>query len=264
MQISTVLYKESKIHIRHYGTGPAVVFLHGFMESQGMWNFAVGPLAKKYQIITLDQLGHGKTTFVGPTNTMEQMAEAVKTVLDTLKVAEVLLIGHSLGGYVSLAFAEAYPERVRGMMLFHSHPFADSKQKQEDRLRSIAAADKAPERYIRTTFHKLFWESNRKRYAAAVEQALQEALATPKEGLLATLEGMRIRKDRRHILENTSFHNHLVIGAHDTAVPSEGLRELNVPKTIFEECGHMGHIEERETSLEVISRFCDDAWKKTH
>lgn len=100
-----IYYKNTAVHFSDYGKGTAVVLLHGFLENQTMWDDTVAVLSKKYRVITIDLLGHGLTENLGYIHTMEQMAEAVREVLVHLKVRKSFFVGHSMGGYVALAFA---------------------------------------------------------------------------------------------------------------------------------------------------------------
>lgn len=113
-------YKNININYTDTGKGTAIVLLHGFLENQTMWNSFLPELTKKYRVITVDQLGHGETGCLGYIHTMEDMADAVHAVLQELRIRKVILVGHSMGGYVSLAFAELYPDMVKGIVLQNS------------------------------------------------------------------------------------------------------------------------------------------------
>ena len=114
------LFKGTKTHFESVGRGPAIVLLHGFLEASSMWNFAWQKLGKNRRYIRIDLPGHGKSECLGYTHQMEEMAELVNAVLVELKVRRCQIIGHSMGGYVSLAFAELYPETIKGVCLMNS------------------------------------------------------------------------------------------------------------------------------------------------
>lgn len=97
-----------------------MVLLHGFLEDGTIWDRYVDHLSKKYFLIVLDLPGHGKSGVVAKTHSMELMAEAVYELLQLLKIDTVVLVGHSMGGYVSLAFAEMHPETLSGLVLLNS------------------------------------------------------------------------------------------------------------------------------------------------
>ena len=103
-------FNRIKIHFKTTGTGTPVVLLHGFLETGKIWAPFIEIIAEKHQVINIDLLGHGKTGCVGYIHTMETMAEAVHAIFSELKItSEATFIGHSMGGYVSLAFLEKYP-----------------------------------------------------------------------------------------------------------------------------------------------------------
>ena len=138
------------------GKGPSIVLLHGFLENTSMWNAFIPKLTKKNRIICIDLLGHGSTGCTGYIHTMEQMAEAVLAVLQHLKIRRSVLIGHSMGGYVTLAFAEANPDAVKGICLLNSTARADSAEKRKNRSRAIKVVKKNYKAFVRIAIVDLF------------------------------------------------------------------------------------------------------------
>ncbi len=132
-------YKHINIHYTDKGKGTAIVLLHGFLENSTMWKPFISRLSKKNRVITIDLLGHGKTECLGYVHTMEDMAEAVKAVLSKLRLRRVVVIGHSMGGYVALAFVEKYSNNVKGLCLMNSTATADSEEKKINRDRRTVA-----------------------------------------------------------------------------------------------------------------------------
>ena len=127
--MKTTNFKNTKISYTDQGKGTAVVLLHGFLENQSMWKAFIPELVKKHRIITIDLLGHGETECLGYVHTMEDQADMVHHVLHELKIRKAVLIGHSMGGYVALAFAELYPDNVKGIVLQNSTSRADSEER---------------------------------------------------------------------------------------------------------------------------------------
>ena len=101
----THLFKNTTISFTDQGKGTAVVLLHGFLENKQMWNAFLSQISKRNRIIAIDLLGHGETECLGYVHTMEDQADMVHSVLQELKIRKVVLIGHSMGGYLALAFA---------------------------------------------------------------------------------------------------------------------------------------------------------------
>ncbi len=119
------------------GKGPAIVLLHGFCEDSTIWSDFQSALADAgFQVVCIDLPGFGGSEPI-PHASIEQYAEAVEAVVGTLELSRFVLTGHSMGGYTALAFAEKHPERLAGLGLFHSHPYADSESKKEARRKNI-------------------------------------------------------------------------------------------------------------------------------
>ncbi|MGB0892059.1 MAG: alpha/beta fold hydrolase, partial [Flavobacteriaceae bacterium] len=133
-------YKGANIFYTDQGKGTAIVLLHGFLENSTMWNNFVANVSKNHRVICIDLLGHGKTECLGYVHTMEDMSDAVEAVLNHLKIRRSIFIGHSMGGYVALAFAEHFPDNVKGLCLLNSTTRTDSEERKKLRSRAILAA----------------------------------------------------------------------------------------------------------------------------
>ena len=256
--MKTTSYKNTVIHYTDQGKGTAVVLLHGFLENQSMWNTFLPELSKKYRIITMDLLGHGATECLGYVHTMEDQADMVHHVLQKLKIRKAALIGHSMGGYVTLAFAELYPNTVKGIVLINSTSRADSDERKRNRARAIVAVKQNYSAFIRMSIANLFSENNRERLDDRIEEVKLEALKTPLQGIVAALEGMKIRKDREVILHFAPYPIQLILGKKDGVLlyeeNSDQIRDTHVQLTTFED-GHMSHIENQIELLAVLLGF---------
>ncbi|MDZ7845315.1 MAG: alpha/beta hydrolase [Owenweeksia sp.] len=127
--MSSFDFKGISFSYSDFDKGPAVIFLHGHLENRSMWRDIVKEIPKSYRKITLDLPGHGESGNLGYVHTMEDMAEAVKALVNHLKLKRFILAGHSMGGYVALAFAEMFPEQVKGLILMNSNTKADTPEK---------------------------------------------------------------------------------------------------------------------------------------
>ena len=182
--MKTANFKNTKISYTDQGKGTAVVLLHGFLENQSMWKAFIPELVKKHRIITIDLLGHGETECLGYVHTMEDQADMVHHVLHELKIRKAVLIGHSMGGYVALAFAELYPDNIKGIVLQNSTSRADSDERKANRDRAILAVKQNYSAFIRMSIANLFSEDNRERLTDTIEEVKSEALKTPLKELL--------------------------------------------------------------------------------
>ena len=250
-----LLYKNIKISYTDAGKGTAVVLLHGFLENKSMWNNLLPELITKYRVITIDLLGHGNTECLGYVHSMEDQADMVHEVLQDLKIRKVLLIGHSMGGYVTLAFAELYPKNVKGIVLLNSTARADSAERKTNRDRAIVAVKQNYTAFVRMSIANLFSEKNREILLDEIEYVKKEALKTLLQGIVASLEGMKIRKDREVLLNFDTFPLLLILGKQDPVLNydenASQIKNTPVQLVTFPD-GHMSHIENREELTKVL------------
>ena len=253
-----ILYKNTKISYSDTGKGTAIVLLHGFLENKTMWQDFIPELSLKNRIITIDLLGHGETECLGYVHSMEDNADVVHEVLSNLRIRKAILVGHSMGGYVALAFAELFPESIKGLVLLNSTSRADSDERKSNRDRAIVAVKQNYASFIRMSIANLFSEDNREKLIDEIEKVKTEALKTPLQGIVASLEGMKIRKDREVLLHLTPYPKLLILGEKDPVLnlveTKEQIENTTVQLVTFPD-GHMSTIENKKELLKVLSRF---------
>jgi pimeloyl-ACP methyl ester carboxylesterase len=257
--LKTLLYKKSKISYTDSGEGKAIVFLHGFLENKKMWQDYVTFLEGKYRVITIDLLGHGKSECLGYVHSMEENANVVHEVLEHLHIQKAIIVGHSMGGYVGLAFAELYPNEIQKLVLLNSTSKEDSTEKKLNRTRAIKAVKQNYVTFVSLAIANLFSENNRIRLSKEIEKVKTEALKTPLQGIVASLEGMKIRKDRESILQANLFPTLLILGKKDPVLNYEEailqIKNATTTKLITFGDGHMSHIENKEELKDVLLDF---------
>lgn len=253
-----LIYKNTKISYTDEGKGTAIVLLHGFLENKTMWKAFVPELAKKHRVITIDLLGHGETECLGYVHVMEDQADMIYALMLFLKIRKVVLAGHSMGGYVALAFAELFPDNVKGLFLLNSTSRADSEERKINRDRAIVAVKQNYGAFVSMSIANLFSEDNRERLATAIEKVKKQALKTPLQGIVAALEGMKIRKDREVLLHFAPYPIQLVLGKKDGVLNyNENIEQIEGTKvqlTSFPD-GHMSHIENEKDLKKVLLDF---------
>jgi pimeloyl-ACP methyl ester carboxylesterase len=256
--LKDILYKNTKISYSDTGKGTAIVLLHGFLENKTMWQDFIPELSLKNRIITIDLLGHGETECLGYVHSMEDNADVVHEVLSSLRIRKAILVGHSMGGYVALAFAELFPESIKGLVLLNSTSRADSDERKANRDRAIVAVKQNYASFIRMSIANLFSEDNREKLIDEIEKVKTEALKTPLQGIVASLEGMKIRKDREVLLHLTPYPKLLILGEKDPVLnlveTKEQIENTTVELVTFPD-GHMSTIENKKEVLKVLSRF---------
>lgn len=256
--MKNILYKNINISFTDSGEGTAIVLLHGFLENKKMWAEYVDLFSKKNRVITIDLLGHGDTDSLGYVHEMEENAHVVNAVLEHLKIEKTIVLGHSMGGYVGLAFAELYPEKILKLVLQNSTSKEDSEEKKTNRTRAIKAVKQNYIGFVSLAVANLFSENNRERLALEIEKVKTEALKTPLQGIVASLEGMKIRKDREWLLKENRFPVLLILGKKDPVLNyEESLSQIEntTVKLVSFEDGHMSQIENKEELKSILLTF---------
>jgi pimeloyl-ACP methyl ester carboxylesterase len=253
-----LLHKNTNVHFTSIGKGNAVVLLHGFLENSAMWNEIANILSKRNRVICIDLLGHGQTRNLGYIHSMEDQAQMVKAVLNHLKLRKYIFVGHSMGGYVALAFAKLFPSAIKGISLMNSTALPDSEEKKLSRDRAIKAIKKNHKTFVRVAIPMLFSEKNREIYLKEIEQITQEALELSSQGIIAALEGMKIRKNQTSIYKTANFPIQMIIGKQDPALDYDSLisQTKNTKAKVIEfPDGHMSHVENKENLIKNLSDF---------
>ena len=189
---------------------------------------------------------------------MEDMADAVYHVLHELKIRKAVFVGHSMGGYVALAFAEMYPDMMKALVLLNSTSRADSEERILNRTRAIKAVKQNYVAAVRMSIANLFSEENRERLVEEIEWVRNEALQTPLQGIIAAQEGMKLRKDREVILHFAPYPILLILGKKDPVLNYEENKEqiigTQVELVSFND-GHMSHLENKLELEKTIIAF---------
>ncbi|ANF51107.1 alpha/beta hydrolase [Chryseobacterium glaciei] len=246
------------LHFEKKGNGKeTLVLLHGFMENSSIWSDMEPHLSENFSLLKIDLPGHGKSEIYGEIHTIDLMADEVKKVLDNRKLEKVHLLGHSMGGYISLAFAEKYPETLKSLTLFFSTYFPDDEEKKQQRIKSYRIIKDAFPHYARAGIPNLFNPNERDILEGKIETALRVALSTNNLGALACVKGMVERTDKKHVLENLEAKILVIAGKHDNAVKTDktikNLPDRTNIKSYVLDCGHNGHWEKPAICAEIIN-----------
>lgn len=245
-----------------YGSGQAIILIHGFPLDGSIWHEVATEVAKKYMVIVPDLPGSGQSTFAGDTLSVEDMAESIQLILQAEGITKAIIAGHSMGGYAAMAFAELYPQSIAGLGMIHSTAAADTEEKKEQRRKSIALFNKegGKDPFIRQMIPALFAESAKTALKEAINTVTELALLTESRSLTAFYNAMINRPDRKPILYNSKVPVMWAIGEDDSIIPAKNLTQQTSLSNVnfvhtYGNCGHMSMIEKPEDLIENFISF---------
>lgn len=231
-----------------------LVLLHGFGETAAVWQSLAESLTADADVLLPDYSGQALPS-------LDAYADWLSAWLDARRAGPVVLVGHSMGGYMALAFAEKYPGRLTGLGLFHSTAYADSPERKQKRLEAIRKIDEdGVEEFLRGFVPNLYAETFARRFPERLEAHVRAVRHLPAEALKAALRAMRERPDRREVLRNAPFPVLFLIGLADRSVsPQDALEQVSLParhhRVVLEGTGHSGMTEAPEGCLLALRDF---------
>jgi pimeloyl-ACP methyl ester carboxylesterase len=259
MKTNKLNYNSKTISYTVHGEGEAIMLVHGFGEQADVWKNQY-EIFDGYRLIIPQLPGTGDSQMIDDMS-MEGMAACLLAILDKENISQCIMIGHSMGGYITLAFAEKYADRLKGFGLFHSSAFADNEAKIETRKKGIAfIKEHGAAAFLETAIPNLYGSSAKTYHPEWVTEHKRSAESFTNESLIAYYEAMIKRPDRTEVLKKTDLPVLFIMGREDQAVPIEdGLKQCHLPKVssveILENSGHMGMVEEKEIVNKILPAF---------
>lgn len=250
-----------KLYTQAQGQGPVLVLVHGFCEDMRIWAPILPQLQSKYKVVLADMAGFGKSPLTDGKDieSIDDIADRLAYTIKEQGIEKCCLLGHSMGGYVTLAFAEKYPDMLNGWGLFHSTAYADTDEKKENRLKQAEfVGENGVEPFVKVLIPTLFAKTQN--YDTQKENSLAIAKECTPFGIMNALLAMRQRPERLNVLQNSTVPVLIIAGAEDDVVPAEKLSyQASLPARcqfeLFDKSGHMGMVEEPAKSIEAINRF---------
>lgn len=253
------------LHFFEKGQGPALLFLHGFCESGEMWRYFADSLSTQYRILCPDLPGFGDSPMTSPITSLEEVALQLEEWLDALQIQNPIVMGHSLGGYVALALLDRMGDRIQAIGLLHSTAFADDLEKKKMRNRTLTFLKKhRVSKFVASFVPQLFPEHRRIELADELASAIEDGKRSSLEGLLAYTIAMRDRVDRLAVLQEFVGPKLLLAGTLDSSVKIDSSRAQQSVFTHYielEGVGHLGMVEEKVRTLEVVQNFVREVLK---
>jgi pimeloyl-ACP methyl ester carboxylesterase len=253
-------YQNKKIFYRITGNGSPVILVHGFGEDSEVWRNQIDSLHDKFQLIIPDLPGSGQSELIDDMS-MEGMAEVLHAIIHEENIDRCTVIGHSMGGYITLALAENYWNHLNGFGLFHSSSFADSEEKKTARRKGIEYINQhGAFEFLKATIPNLFSQQTKDERPGIVNEQLATLHNFLPRALVSYYTDMMQRPDRTKILRQTTVPVLFVMGKYDAAVPLEdSLQQCHLPENsyihILQHSAHMGMLEEPALSNQYLEKF---------
>jgi len=249
-----------KIFYTLSGNGKPVMLVHGFGETGAVWKKQVAFLKDSFQLIVPDLPGSGQSEMIDDMS-MEGMAEILKLILDKEEISKVSMVGHSMGGYITLAFAKKYSHYLTAFGLFHSSAYTDSEEKKATRKKGIEfIRQHGTFEFLKSTTPNLFSPFSKEQKPQLINEFIRSLGNFSAISLVSYYEAMMQRPDNTLLLKTTALPILFVLGEYDNAVPlQDGLRLSHLPEKsyihILHQSGHMGMLEEEEKSNHLLKKF---------
>lgn len=259
------LYQHKEVFYQKLGSGSSVVMLiHGFPEDGSIFKYQYNFLKEEHTVLVPDLPGSGKSSYNEAMKSVEDFAEVIRSVLEEEKVDQCFLLGHSMGGYIALAFAEKYPKHLLGLGLIHSTAFADSDEKKENRKRAIDFMEQHGSAiFLKTMIPDLFGKAFKKHHQAVIDEMIEKGKNFETKTLQQYYSIMLLRKERTHVLKGINVPVLFIIGEMDKAIPlHDVLQQVAMSDSaiikILPSAAHMGFLEETtivNNTIKQLLRF---------
>jgi len=248
----------NKICYSDIGEGNVLVLIHGFMESIETWKYLIPKLSNNYRIIAIDLPGHGKSNLSNELLNIESYCETVLKLLQKLSIKKCFIVGHSMGGYVSLDFAENHIEMLSGLCLLHSVPFADSEEKKQARISTInRIINEEKELICKEHAEKLFANQNISKFKNEHKEVEEIAINTTGACITTALIAMKNRKDYSETLKKLTIPVLYISGKYDNFINQETVKNIEFPKNTkivtLQNSGHAGMYEQSDEIVSAIN-----------
>jgi pimeloyl-ACP methyl ester carboxylesterase len=253
--METITVNGIRLAYERRGTGSPLVLLHGYPLDHHLWDEVAPLLVDRFDLILPDLRGFGESSTVDSFYAMEDFASDIAALLDHLEIQKTAIVGHSMGGYVALAFARLYPERVSGLGLVSSQALADAPDRKEGRYKSAAeVADKGIGSVVAAMMPKFTSNPELQDFARESMERQQPA------AYIGALKAMAERVDSTPLLSSLKVPVVLVHGDADQLIPIDRSREVKavLPNAYFVEisgAGHMPMMEDPQATAEALNHL---------
>jgi pimeloyl-ACP methyl ester carboxylesterase len=250
------------------GSGPSLLLVHGFPANVQLWRFIIPELSKKYTLLMPNFFEEKGDWVLNGATTMPQLADAFNDILEHEQVEKTLLAGHSMGGYMGLAFAKKYPEKLVGLSLIHSSALADDEARLEGRKKTLAILEKGGKSpFLKIMVKALFPDEFNKQNPEILSRQTDEAIAVNDESLIAFYRAIMERTDSTTFTSKAPFPIQNIIGYKDSlSNPKKEIDGTNLSfvnfVNVYENEGHMAMLENPTRLLKDLFHFSEFCWQQ--
>lgn len=261
MHSKEIIYQNKRLHYKIGGSGNPVVLLHGFAEDHQIWKYQFEALEKDFKIILPDLPGSGLSEALDIENlSIEDLAKAIDALVEAENIQQFILIGHSMGGYITLAYEHLYSKKTKAIGLFHSTCSGDSEIKIQNRKKSIEfIKNNGSEAFLKTIIPDLYFKTSNEELLH-IESQLSIANNISSSTLIQYYQSMICRPNHEQLVKKISKPVLFIGGSHDKLIPIEQtINESCLADcsfiTILKKSAHMGMIEEHHKTNETLNQF---------
>ena len=243
------------------GIGRPVVLIHGYPFNRSLWDEQVNALTNSYRVIVPDLRGFGDSDASAGPATMNRLAQDVALLLDHLQIAQAVIGGLSMGGYVALAFYKQFPSRVRALVLADTRAQADTEEGKQARAQQAEKAlTEGMAGIADAMLPKLLTPETVSKRPEAVRRVRDMMLKTKPEGAAAALHGMAEREDQTQLLPQITVPTLILVGSEDPITPVADSEKMNQSISgsrlvVLEKASHVSNIEQAEQFNKELERF---------
>ena len=254
-----------ELNYQELGAGQPLILIHGFCNDHTLWDLVREPLSEHYKVITIDLPGHGQSPMLDGKVTFPRVADELASWIIDKGYQECIVVGHSMGGYVTLHLTEQHPELVKAFGLFHSNAFEDPPQRKEGRLRSIdIVRQQGMGVFIESFIPFLFFHERIEELIPMIDKATKMALNTSPETHMAFTQAMYDRADKSHLLK-IEKPKLIIAGDHDSAISFDlSFKMMKMARHasthIMYDTGHMGMLERPVESSKQLLDFANSVF----
>jgi pimeloyl-ACP methyl ester carboxylesterase len=265
------LYNYGIDELAYYDQGKGeqtILLIHGFGEDHAIWKNQIEFLSTHYRVIAPNLPGvHCKPLALHHSQApnIRMYVEVLHELMHHLHIEQYYIVGHSMGGYIGLSFADYYVNHVEGLLLFHSTTYEDNEAKKTSRMKVAEFIQEwGVSKYLEIATPNLFGDAFKKTNPGVIQNVIDSGSGISQEAMIQFVFAMRNRKAMTHLLQQHKIPVWMIVGDADLAVPiQDSLEQIKLlPSSkclVLNNVGHMGMFEGTDQVNEFIHQCIQSA-----